>query len=89
MGKETQRNWFKKKKLPDRKTIRTRTGGLRVVYPVATVTLGQPMAVVVGQAPYIMAGLWDRMSNQELIMAGKAGTWVGNRSRTTQQLWQE
>ena len=58
--------------MPDRKTIRTRKEGARVVYPVSTVTLGQSMAVVIGQSLYFMAVLWDRMNEKEVRMAGKA-----------------
>ena len=51
--------------MPDRKIIRTRNGGSRVVYPVTTVTLGQSIAVVIGQSLSFMAGLWDRMNEEK------------------------
>ena len=40
-----------------------------MVYPV---TLEQSMAVVIGQSLYFMAGLWDRMNEREVAMAGRA-----------------
>ena len=43
-----------------------------MVFPVSTVTLGQSMAVVIGQSLYFMGGLWDRMNEKEVAMAGRA-----------------
>ena len=58
--------------MPDGNIIGTRKGGNRIVYPVTTVKLGQSIAVVIGKSLYFMAGLWDRMNEKEITMAGNA-----------------
>ena len=68
--------------MPAFKNIRTTKGEGKAVYPVVKVTLGQSMAVVIGRSLYFMTGVWNRMTEDEVEMAGKAARlgreWIGD-----------
>ena len=52
--------------------VRTLGARVSVVYPVKAVGLGQALMVVAGSKVYHMAGLWDRMMEEECKGANEA-----------------
>ena len=63
----------KKRAYEERKSHETMSGNLTVVHPVEVVTLGKALVVVAGNKVYFVAGLWNRVSREEVQGANEGG----------------